>query len=202
MDTDIIAAVNGMQIYQSDIDLYTAEYIDSLPNPDNIYKSATFTGLIEFISRKVIKPLNITDSTGKTLNYKALNDIFYNIYIPICTRFNICPTVIGFSTLAKIDRANLTDIKNGIYRSDGRKASPEATQIVKKWFETCENGLTGKAINENGIGSIFLLKSKYGYQEQNTLTIQTDTINHDTAEQIASRHNAALIPEKPEISTD
>ena len=44
---------------------------------------------------------------------------------------------------------------------------------TKRWHDTCEAALHGQVANHSSIGSMFLLKSKYGYSENNTLTLQT-----------------------------
>lgn len=201
MDADIITSYSDIQIYKSDIDMLTSEYIDNLPSETSIYKSAAFYGLLEYLYKHCLKNV-IINRVPYGYDYKVLNDIFYGVYVPLCTAYSITPTVLQFCTMVHIDNANISDIYKGVYRGNGSKAKPENTQYVKKWYQTCESGMLSRAVNESSIGSIFGLKSVYSYSENNTLTIQTDTITHDTAEQIASRHNTVLIPEKPSIDTD
>ena len=75
--TDIeIIKHNDISIYSSDIELLTEEYIQTLDNPEMIYKSLVFTGMLEFIYDHLLK--NILADT-KQNDYKLLNDIFYKI---------------------------------------------------------------------------------------------------------------------------
>ena len=80
-ENSILAKYNNIEIYQSDIDLYCQEYIDNLPDEQLIYKTPTFTGLLEYLYRKVIKNVVIKDYSG--YDYNLLDNIFYNIYIPL-----------------------------------------------------------------------------------------------------------------------
>ena len=198
MDECSLVTNNGITVYQSDVDLYTAEYIDSLPDPEMIYKTATFTGLLEYLHRKLIKPVVKREYS---YNYNALDDIFYNIYIPLVTKYGFTPSIIQFCTLVKIDNGNLTDVKNGFYRGEGERVNKNHTQIVKKWYNTCESSLLSRAVDTNSIGSIFALKSVYQYNDSQTIRIEQDiTPQHDTAAEIAARHSAALLPEKPDLN--
>ena len=198
-DNSILAQYNDIQIYQSDIDLYCQEYIDNLPDEQLIYKTATFTGLLEYLHRKVIKNVVAKDFNG--YDFDVLDRIFYNIYIPLTSKYGFTPSVIQFCTLVKIDNSNLTDIKNGVYRTDGAKVNPVKTQVAKKWYNTCESALLSRAVDTNSIGSIFALKSVYQYNDSQTIRIEQDiTPQHDTAAEIAARHSAALLPEKPDLN--
>jgi hypothetical protein len=196
--TDIeIIKHNNISIYTSDIDLLTEEYIQTLDNPEMIYKSLVFTGMLEFIYDHLLK--NILADT-KQNDYKLLNDIFYKIYIKLCYKYNINPSILGFCNLCHIDNSNITDIKNGIYRTSGFKVNPETTQLVKNWYTVVESGLYSKVASENSIGAIFLLKAGFNYSDAQTININTNTdIQHDTAEQIAARHSGAQLPEKIDL---
>lgn len=192
-----------MAIYQADLDQLCEEYISTLPVPDMVLKTAGFTGLLDYIYKKRLKQI-IDGSKGtehtnpSSFNYKVLDDIFNNLYIPLCYRFGLCPTVIQFSTLVNISNTLLTDIKNGVYRTNGSKVNPNRVQIVKRWYQCCESATIGRAINESSIGAIFAAKALYNYSDQQTIRIETgNQEQHETAEQIAARHAAAQLPEKP-----
>jgi len=196
--TDIeIIKHNDISIYTSDIELLIEEYIQTLDNPEMIYKSLVFTGMLEFIYDHLLK--NILADT-KQNDYKLLNDIFYKIYIKLCYKYNINPSILGFSVFCHIDNTNLTDIKNGIHRSNGSKVNPINIQLVKNWYSVCESGLYSKVASENSIGAIFLLKAGFNYSDAQTININTNNdLQHDTAEQIAARHSSAVLPEKIEL---
>lgn len=189
-----------MAIYPSDIKSMTDEYILTLPNPDMIYKASVFTGLLEYIYKHSIKDIIIKakqNNSNYYHDYELLDNIFNNIYVPLCRVYNITPKILTFCAVTGLDNSRLTDLRNGIYRNDGSKVNNNTNQIVKKWYNTCEAGLFEKAVEENGIGSIFGLKAGYGWQESNTVRIETASEQHETPEQIAARHSNAQLPEKP-----
>ena len=133
-------------------------------------------------------------------NYTVLDNIFNNLYIPLCYKYGLCPTVIQFAVLVNTPNGNLTDIKNGVYRNDGAKANPAWTQTVKNWYQVCESATIGKALNESSIGAMFVAKSVYNYSDQQTLRIETASAEQlESPEQIAARHSAAELPELPEL---
>lgn len=205
VNTDVIKPLiryGDTIITQDDINQLCNEYIDSLPVPDMVLKSNCFTGMLNYIYRSVLKPIidkSRISPTGKVYRYDygLLDNIFDYIYLPLCYKYNITPTVIGFTSLVNISKENITDIRNGRYRHDGSKVNHNTTLIIQKWFDTCESSVIGKIVNENSIGNMFYAKSFYGYSEQQTIRIESGNEQLDSIEQIALRHNTALIPEKP-----
>jgi len=197
-ENSILAQYNDIQIYQSDIDLYCQEYIDNLPDEQLIYKTPTFTGLLEYLYRKVIKNVVIKDYSG--YNYNLLDNIFYNIYIPLTAKYGFTPSIIQFCTLVKIDNSNLTDVKNGLRRKDNTTVNKNSQQKVKKWYSTCESALFSRAVDTNSIGSIFALKSVYQYNDSQTIRIEQDTTpTHESAAEISARYASVSLPEKPQL---
>ena len=197
-ENSILAKYNNIEIYQSDIDLYCQEYIDNLPDEQLIYKTPTFTGLLEYLYRKVIKNVVIKDYSG--YDYNVLDNIFYNIYIPLTAKYGFTPSIIQFCTLVKIDNSNLTDVKNGLRRKDNTTVNQNSQQKVKKWYSTCESALFSRAVDTNSIGSIFALKSVYQYNDSQTIRIEQDiTPTHESAAEISARYASASLPEKPQL---
>ena len=194
-----IIEYNGKLIFQNDIDLLIEKYIELLPNRDNIYKVSGFSGLLDYIYKNKLR--TFYNRNSNYIDYKCLDLVFNNIYIPLCRLFDKAPKIITFcSCLAKIDNNNLSDVKNGITSKGHSRITISDTLIVKKWYEICESSLTEKAIEENSIGAIFGLKSLYGYRDNTTLTIESGSMQqHDTPEQIAARHKSAQLPQKPDI---
>lgn len=196
----VLISENGIEIYQSDIDILTEEYISSLQDETMIYKSMPFNGLLYYIYIHKIKHIIDIDKQNRKdnhNNYKLLNDIFFNIFLPVCYKFNNTPTVLQFCSMVMIDNSHLSDIRAGFYRGNGSRVNPEHTQIVKKWFDICENGLSSKTINEGSIGSMFILKSKYHYVEASPEPPTTEQLTQSTPEQIAERYRDAKKPEIP-----
>ena len=70
---------------------------------------------------------------------------------------------------------------------------------LKKWFKSCESSLVNKTVDENGIGSMFLLKSVYGYTEQQNITVINQIESKEDPQAIAEKYKSVAIPEKPEI---
>ena len=84
--------------------------------------------------------------------------------------------------------------------SDGSRVNKNTTHIVQKWSRTCEAALENKAIEESSIGSIFVLKSRFQWRDNTTLTLETgQQTPHESAAEIAQRHSAARLPEAPQL---
>ena len=186
-------------IYNSDISMLEEEYIESLYNPEMIFKVSVFNGLLNLIHERLLKDL--IRFQNNYINYSICNDIFFKIYIPLCNKYNIIPSVINFtSTVLRIDNTLITDIKNGNYRSDGSNVNKLTIQLVKNWFDICESAYVQSVSNNNSVGCMFLLKSLYKYSDNNPIQVEIARIeDHDTPEQMAARHKTAFIPEKPNI---
>lgn len=197
---DIVLSHKDIEIYQSDIDMLCDDYINSLPIPDLIYsKSNVFLGLLDYIYKRLIKPLVKTEN-GYNNDYSALDKIFYGIYIPVCFRYNKTPTVIAFTSFCHIDYNIILDIKSGVYHNNGLNVNNTTHNIIKKWFAACETSLVNKTADENGIGSIFLLKSVYQYTDQQPQVLLTGQLeNNASPEEITAKYQTAKLPEKPDI---
>lgn len=200
---NVILVKDNIQVYESDIQVLCDEYIESLPNADMIYKTAVYNGLLDYIYKHLLCNVITNDNgiTKSSYDYYMLDNIFYNIYMPLCSRYDKTPTVLQFtSTLCHIDNRNISDIKNGVYRSNGAKVNPVSKRTVEKWYQSCESALYNRAIECNSIGAIFGLKSAHGWKEATTLTIeQSAALPHETPEQIAAKYADIERPEKPQL---
>lgn len=187
-----LITIDGLEVYQSDIDVIADDYINSLPDPSMIYKAPCFKGLLLNIYNLRLKDIIQTDKHNRQSNnnnYSLLDDVFNNIYIPLVYRYCMIPTIQEFCVFVGIDNANLTDVKNGFYRSNNSKANPENTQTVKKWFSVCESALVSNTAQSNSIGSIFLLKSNYQYRDNvQQIEIVNGSGTQATPEQIAEKY--------------
>ena len=201
-DGNVLLTYNGLEVYENDILYICDEYINRLPDPSMIYKSTVFAGMLRYIYTHCLKDIIESDKqnrNSKTNNYNLLNDVFYNIYIYLCSIYNIVPNIIQFCDLVNIDNTNICDINKGIYRMDGSKVNPATTQTVRKWYSTCESMLLSKATNESSIGSIFALKANYGYRDNVTqLEITNQPENRQTAAEIMEKYRNAELPVIPE----
>lgn len=196
---NILLSHSGIDIYESDIMILCDEYISRLPDQNSIYKSAVFAGMLRYIYQHKIRDVIETDRNNNTLkrnenNYILLNDIFNNIYIYLCSLYNIVPSIIQFCSLVDIDRDVLSDLNKGFYGSTGRAVNADNSRTVKKWFNTCESMLLSKAQNESSIGSIFALKANYGYRDNIQQIEVLPTQHTQSAEQIKERYKSAQLP--------
>lgn len=197
----IVTQYGDITIYSDDIAVLCEQYINSLPNPDNIYKSNTFKGLLDYIYRHYLKDIDLRcKDKSNTNNYELLDKLFFDLYLPLVYKYNNSPSVLGFCTMCHISAENISDIRNGVYRS-GYPVNSQNSQIVKKWYQVTESSLFDKAVNESSVGSIFLLKSKFSYRETAPLIEVSNVEQVDSPEQIAARHAQAALsmPEKPDL---
>lgn len=171
--TDILVKTEKGFIVWSDIETAIEEYKLKLPNPDFLYtKSITFEGLIRYLYRRVIEPI-IPKSHNH--NYDVLDDIFNNIYVPLCNLFGFQLNILLFCLLCNIDTYNINIIGRGRNTDGSPVTNHELVSHVQKWQTACEAGLYSNVSNHSSIGSMFLLKSVYGYREDQTIRIETDS---------------------------
>ena len=158
-----------------------------------------FSGLLLYIYQHLIKYI-IPDSFYN--DYPLLDRIFNEIYLPLCYKFNKNPTIIQFSSeLVKISNSNLSDVAKGYYRTDGSRVNPESRQIVKKWYSVCESGLASRAGNDNSIGSMFILKSKYSWNDQPKQTIEVISNSPEkTIDELAEQYKTSELPPPPDLT--
>ena len=187
-DTDI-------ELYLNKIDSYVDEYISSLPDESIVYKSMGFNGLLYYIYKHCI--IHVIDNDSFYNDYDLLDRIFFDIYLPLCYRFNIVPSVIGYCTFVHIDNRNISDIKQGVYRKDGSRVKPESQRTVQRWYDAIETSLLYKATNENGIGSIFALKANYNYNDQPKQVIAIENNTDDkTVDELALEYSHTEPPKQ------
>lgn len=196
MIDNVILTYNDIELYQSEIDILCNEYISTLHDENMIYKSTVFSGMLNYIYLNKLK--YIIPDTYKN-DYSLLDSIFDNVYINLCTRFNICPSIIQFSVLCHIDNTFLSELRSGTYK-DGSRVNPDATQTAKKWYAVCESMLLSKATNESSIGSIFALKANYGYRDNDApQLIQVTSATQNSPEQIAEKYRDIQKPILPDL---
>lgn len=196
-----IKVSENVSIYINDIWILCDEYINSLDNPDMIYKSSIFRGMLDYIYRHGLKDISLYNpKKNSSLDYELLDKIFFEIYLPIVYKYNAIPSILGFSTMLRIDSENLSYVRKGVYY-DGSRANPKNSEIVKKWYAVSESSLYDKAVQENGIGAIFGLKAGFGWKEAVASPEPYTTPTIDSPETIAERHkqNVLTMPEKPTL---
>ena len=149
-------------------------YQAMLPNPEYLYtKVQTFNGLIRYIYNHIIK--NILPNTYN-YDYELLDNIFHNIYIPLCSSYGFIPNTLLFCNLCNITedyiylKSNDNDTEDVTEKTNKRKN----ISIIKGWTREAESALRSQVADHSSIGSMFLLKSKFGYRENDVLTVQVD----------------------------
>lgn len=191
----------GIEVYENDIYRLVDEYINTVlqVSPEEFatqreYKytvADSFVDMIFYIADRIPKPSND--------DIELLDNIF-NIFVRICSKYNVLPTLEVFSFLVNINRSTFSDWMRGDYRTSSSHGT-----TVKKWFDICKNCTVNRLNNQPGTNAnlIFVAKAAYGMAETAPVqTAQQDGIPHQTAQQIADKHRAALeLPEmeKPEL---
>lgn len=191
----------GIEVYENEIYRLVDEYISTVLqiSPEDFsaqkeYKAAvadSYVDMIFYIADRIQKPSND--------DIELLDNIF-NMYVRICTRYGVLPTLEVFSFLVSINRSTFSDWMRGDYRTGSAHGN-----TVKKWFDICKNCTINRLNNQTGTNAnlIFVAKAAYGMAETAPVQAgQQQGIPQQTAQQIADRHKAALeLPEmeKPEL---
>lgn len=199
--SNTIVTEQGIEVYGNDIYRLVDEYINTVlqVSPEEFdtqkeYKAVvadSFVDMIFYIHDRIPKPSN---------DDIELLDKIFNIFVRICSKYNVLPTLEVFSFLVGINRSTFSDWMRGDYR-----ASSSHGTTAKKWLDTCKNCTVNRLNNQPGTNAnlIFIAKAAYGMAETAPVqTVQQDGIPHQTAQQIADKHRAALeLPEmeRPEL---
>lgn len=190
-----------IEVYENDIYRLVDEYIETVlqVSPEDYdtpkeYKAAVadaFVDMIFYIADRIPKPSND--------NIDLLDELF-DVYVRICTRYNVLPTLEVFSFLVNINRSTFSDWMRGDYRT-----STSHGNTVKKWFDICKNCTVNRLNNQPGTNAnlIFVAKAAYGMAETAPVQVgQQAGIPQQTAQEIAEKHRAVLElpePERPEL---
>lgn len=191
----------GIEVYENEIYSLVDQYITTVlqVSPDDYdtqkeYKAIiadSFVDMIFYIADRIPKPSND--------DIELLDNIF-DVYVRICTRYNVLPTLEVFSFLVGIERRTFTDWANKKTRS-----ATAHSDTVKKWFDICKNCTINRLNNQTGTNAnlIFVAKAAYGMVETAPVQVAPQQgIPQQTAQQIAEKHRAVLeLPEmeKPEL---
>lgn len=154
----------GIEVYQNDIYRLVDEYIDTELDGGTESVADNFVSMIFYIADNIQKPSN---------DDIELLDNLFNIYVRICAKYKVLPTLETFSFLVGIDRNTFTDWAMGRYRVSTAHGS-----TVKKWFEICKSFTVNRLHNQSGTNSnlIFIAKAAYGMAE--TAPVQVDEQNN------------------------
>lgn len=200
LDDVIIQCDKGI-VTRTDIENACNEYLDTLPVKDMIYKNQNmFIGLLLYIYRNILYKYT---KDNYRYNYKVLDSIFDNIYMPLCLLYGYTPNIYMFCTFLNLNSSYIYSMLNssGLYNSDGTNISKDKLTYLKKWHNTSESMIANRALEQNSIGSLFILKSKYAWTENNTLTInanaeQSPKLSIDQLNAIGEQDTLPTTPEE------
>ena len=194
---NVILEYNDIVITEYELEKHINQYIQTLNNPDDIYKlHRTFNGLLLYLYKHLIRyvlPNNYNN------DYELLDNIFNNIYIPLCYLYNHIPNIANYCILVHIQYSYFYDLKTGIYK-DGSIVNNKSKYIIQKWIDICNGELIEDIIHRNSIGSMFLAKV-HGFREDNTtnisITVNVPSVSEKQLQNIA----ANALPELPNSDT-
>lgn len=154
-----VKTAGGADLYLHDIYYYADEYIQSELDGDKESATDSFVDMILYISDRITKP--------GTEDIELLDSIF-NVYVRLCTKYKVLPTLEVFSFLVDINRSTFSTWISGEYR-----ASTGHSDTAKKWFNICKSFTVNRLHNKGGTDAnlIFIAKAAYGMAE--TAPIQT-----------------------------
>ena len=158
MKDNTITTADGVEVYKHNINYYADEYIHNELEIDHVDTDSkqvvkdNFVAMLFYISDRIEK---VDNADIKTLDY------IFNVYVRLCSKYSINPTLEAFSFLVDIDRTTFTNWLNGTYRT------PEHLNTVKKWMNICKGFLVNNLSNSKGTDAnkIFIAKAAYGMAE-------------------------------------
>lgn len=221
-ETPVVQTKYGT-IYPADVERVEYNYIQSLPDPDSIYNINSFIGLLFILHREIIKPVMLKpgckDPGAAGYDIQAMDNIFYNIFIPLIAKYRITPTIGLFMYLSGLTTAvidnwkkksnsiNIYTDNNDIYDSNDNSGNNDIAlnnynklTYYQKWSNYIEQWILGNVTHTGNIGAMFTLKAVYGYSDAQTIRIEAQetrpAINAAQLDRIAGEATAP-----PEIGT-
>ena len=155
-------------------------YLESIPQTENIKtgnKSTVKTGCIKHIFQSYIMPIVSIKDSANRYNIDVLNQLF-DLYIAMCYMLNIVGNMHMFCYCVNISYNYINQILNHDTNSSyGNIVNKDIRDTVKTWNSVIESMLVNTVTNDNSIGGIFMLKSKFAYTELQR--VQIDVANDD-----------------------
>ena len=188
--TDNAIRINGVEVYEHDIYSLTDEFINTELEGDPERVRENFARMILYIGDRIQKPSH-DDIT--------LLDGIFQIYVRLCLKYSVLPSLEMFSQLVKTNRATFGDWARGEYRANNDTYST----TVKAWRETCRSFVVDKLHNSDkvNVNLIFIAKANYGMKEAVSEPIE----DYDASKPVLSAHEihkAFIERKKPEIHFD
>lgn len=189
--TDNSINVDGVEVYEHDIYAYADQFIQEELSGDDEKVRENFARMIIFIGDRVRKPSH---------DDIALLDGIFQIYVRLCLKYGVLPSIEMFAQLVKTNRATFGDWGRGEYRANNDTYST----TVKEWRETCRSFVVDKLHNSEkvNVNLIFIAKANYGMKEAVAEQVEDKNTSRPvmTAQEI---HQARLERrERPTINFD
>ena len=209
MDITKVKLSNGSEVRKEQLLEIAETYISGLDNPDMIYKSSFFRGMLKQIYTRLFRPPeNYRTKDNNIIIYSLLNydsikdlDLVFSWYTELAYKYNQSLSILAYCLMTGISRDVVNDWKD----NRSRKANIEYSNTVKKWLSECELSALDSASSGNP-GGMFILKACYGYSEQPQQIIVSNgnALPQATLEQIAERRKKEPleIPVKPDIDDE
>lgn len=203
---------DGIELYEHDIFYYADEYISTLNNPDDIYNTACFDGMIDYIYTMVFKPhkgdkiyYNTRNTILDTGDIDTLDDI-WRLLKRLCGKYKKRITLLRFCTLIGIGNDVISSWINQECRGSAEEgATSKHCQTAKRWKYEAESALLSGAVDDNSVGCIFALKANHGYVEQSQrIEIVGQGAPQMSAEELLRlrqerQEERRALPEKPDL---
>lgn len=164
MTDNTIKTADGIEVYKHDIYYFADEYIEKELDGDIDKVRESSAAMFLYISDRIPKPSHE--------NINLLDEIF-DIYVRICAKYRILPTLEMFSFLIKTHRSVFTDWKSGTYRS----STTAYSVTVKRWFDTCKSFVVDRLSNQYGTNANLIFVAKSAYNMRETAPIPTPDTN-------------------------
>ena len=142
MKDNTIKTEKETEVYLSNINIYADEYINTVlcvsPDSENYRKEVadSFVDMIFYIADHIQKPSN---------DDIELLDHMFSVFVRLCSKYHVLPTLEVFSFLVGINRSTFSDWMRGDYRT-----ATAHSHTVKKWFDICKNCTLNRLHNQPG----------------------------------------------------
>lgn len=155
--------VDGVEIYSNNIMKCADEYIQQRTDGSLKNIREMFPDMIYYIHDALELDIDTDDIDGM--------DALFNIYVRLCGRCSVLPTVECFSWLIGIMCATIKEWANGVVRAD---SSRKHGIFAKKWIDTCAASCVNRLSNQTGsnVNLIFVAKAAYGMAETAPVQVQ------------------------------
>ena len=190
---------------EKDILQYIEQFKKEFPPPKKA-KQKWFCYMLFIIRQRFFLPDNPRKGSrgNSAIDYSSVSTLYasWGLYKRLCLQNEIVPTVQMYCRLIGLTEETVSSWKHGRYRTLFH------SEFIKDILEQCEAELVSNTIDNGSIGSMFVLKSKYGWKESNPgmnisfMSGGTAKQNYMSKEQIQQRLNEIETAESREREKD